>query len=187
MKKIIFAALFIFTAINAFAQEVPFTLEITNVRSDKGNIMVGICSTEDQFLEKAKCTYTLSVPASKGTIVQNLNIAKGKYAIIIYHDENNNKILDRAMFGKPQEMAPPGQKDSQQGADCEPPFFLAPQYDEPEDKQKYGYRSYVHRPGGKRLRPPVERQMPHRFVYVGLAGLHQKVPYFGILQTGITR
>lgn len=103
MKKIIFAALFIFTAINAFAQEVPFTLEITNVRSDKGNIMVGICSTEDQFLEKDKCTYTLSVPASKGTIVQNLNIAKGKYAIIIYHDENNNKILDRAMFGKPQE------------------------------------------------------------------------------------
>lgn len=103
MKKLLFLSLFILFAINAFAQEVPFTLEVTNVGSDKGNIMVGICSTEDQFLEKDKCTYAFSMPASKGTIVQNLNIAKGKYAIIIYHDENNNKILDRAMFGKPKE------------------------------------------------------------------------------------
>lgn len=103
MKTLLFLSLFIMFAVNVFAQEVPFTLEVTNVRSDKGNIMVGICSTEDQFLEKDKCTYAFSMPAAKGTMVKNLNIVKGKYAIIIYHDENNNNILDRAMFGKPQE------------------------------------------------------------------------------------
>ena len=90
MKKLLFLSLFIMFAVNVFAQEVPFTLEVTNVRSDKGNIMVGICSTEDQFLEKDKCTYAFSMPAAKGTMVKNLNIVKGKYAIIIYHDENND-------------------------------------------------------------------------------------------------
>lgn len=103
MKKLLFISLFTFFAFNIYAQEVPFTLEVTNVTSNKGNIMVGICSTEDQFLEKDKCTYAFSMPAAKGTMVKNLNIVKGKYAIIIYHDENNNKILDRAMFGKPKE------------------------------------------------------------------------------------
>lgn len=103
MKKLLFLSLFVLFAANVFAQEVPFTLEVTNVGSDRGNIMVGICSTEDQYLEKEKCTYSFSMSATKGTMVKNLNIAKGKYAIIIYHDENNNKILDRAMFGKPKE------------------------------------------------------------------------------------
>ena len=73
MKKLLFLSLFIMFAVNVFAQEVPFTLEVTNVRSDKGNIMVGICSTEDQFLEKDKCTYAFSMPAAKGTMVKNLN------------------------------------------------------------------------------------------------------------------
>lgn len=103
MKKVLFLSLFTLFAASIYAQEVPFTLEVKNVTSDKGNIMVGICSTEDQYLEKEKCVYSFPMPASKGTVVKNVNVAKGKYAIIIYHDENSNKILDRAMFGKPKE------------------------------------------------------------------------------------
>lgn len=103
MKKLLFISLFTLFAFNIYAQTVPFTLEITNVRSDKGNIMVAICASENEYLEYAKCKYSFSMPAVKGTMVKNLNIDKGRYAIIVYHDENSNKLLDTAMFGKPKE------------------------------------------------------------------------------------
>ncbi len=103
MKKLLFLSCFILFSFNLYAQEVPFTLEIKNVNSNKGHIIVGMCATENEFLEKDVCRYLFSMPAAKGTIVKNLKIVKGSYAIFVYHDENDNERLDTAMFGKPTE------------------------------------------------------------------------------------
>lgn len=121
MKKIIFAVLFIFTAFNLYAQTVPFTLSIENISSNKGSIMVGVCIDADEFAEKYPCKYSFSIPAKKGSITQQINVNKGKYGIIVYHDENNNGILDRAMFGKPEERY--GFSNNKYGAfGSKPPF-----------------------------------------------------------------
>lgn len=103
MKKVIFTCLFLSLTFNLYAQTVPFTFSIENIGSDKGNIVVGICTNADEFAEREPCKYSFSMPAKKGTITQQINIAKGKYGIIVYHDENSNNRLDMAMFGKPTE------------------------------------------------------------------------------------
>ena len=103
MKKILFTCLLLLFAFNLYAQTVPFTFSIENIGSNKGNILVGICTNADEFAEREPCKYSFSMPAKKGTITQQINIDKGKYGIIVYHDENSNNRLDMAMFGKPTE------------------------------------------------------------------------------------
>lgn len=121
MKKVIFTCLFLSLAFNLYAQTVPFTFSIENIGSDKGNILVGICTNADEFAEREPCKYSLSMPAKKGTITQQINIDKGKYGIIVYHDENSNNRLDMAMFGKPTERY--GFSNNKYGAfGSKPPF-----------------------------------------------------------------
>lgn len=121
MKKAIFTWLFLFSAFSLHAQTVPFTFSIENIGSDKGNILVGICTNADEFAEREPCKYSFSMPAKKGTITQQINIDKGMYGIIVYHDENGNNRLDMAMFGKPTERY--GFSNNKYGAfGSKPPF-----------------------------------------------------------------
>ena len=95
MKKLIFTSLFIFAAFTLYAQTVPLTLNIENIGSNKGSIVVNICT-----------------------------IDKGRYGIMVYHDENSNNILDMAMFGKPKERY--GFSNNKYGAfSSKPPFEKA--------------------------------------------------------------
>lgn len=121
MKKVIFTCLFVSLAFSLYAQTVPFTFTIENIGSDKGNILVGICTNADEFAEREPCKYSFSMPAKKGTITQQINIDKGRYGIIVYHDENSNNRLDMAMFGKPTERY--GFSNNKYGAfGSKPPF-----------------------------------------------------------------
>lgn len=121
MKKILFTCLLLLFAFNVYAQTVPFTFSIENIGSNKGNILVGICTNADEFAEIEPCKYSFSMPAKKGTITQQINIDKGKYGIIVYHDENSNNRLDMAMFGKPTERY--GFSNNKYGAfGSKPPF-----------------------------------------------------------------
>ena len=121
MKKILFTCLLLLFAFNLYAQTVPFIFSIENIGSNKGNILVGICTNADEFAEREPCKYSFSMPAKKGTITQQINIDKGKYGIIVYHDENSNNRLDMAMFGKPTERY--GFSNNKYGAfGSKPPF-----------------------------------------------------------------
>lgn len=121
MKKILFVSLFIMFAFNVYSQTVPLTLNIENIGSDKGNIIVEICTNADEFMAIEPCIYSFSIPAKKSVVTQQVNIDKGKYGIIVYHDENSNNILDMAMFGKPTERY--GFSNNKYGAfGSKPPF-----------------------------------------------------------------
>ena len=52
MKKLIFTSLFIFAAFTLYAQTVPLTLNIENIGSNKGSIVVNICTNVDEFAER---------------------------------------------------------------------------------------------------------------------------------------
>ena len=78
-------------------------------------------SIADEFAEKEPCNYFFSIPAKKGTITESVNVDKGKYAVLVYHDENSNNRLDMAMFGKPTERY--GFSNNKYGAfGSKPPF-----------------------------------------------------------------
>ena len=78
------------------------TVQISNVRNSTGTVHVDICS-QDQFLGD-DCPYVGDAPAHAGvTTVVVHNLPAGHYAAQIFHDENRNKKVDRALFGIPKE------------------------------------------------------------------------------------
>lgn len=75
---------------------------VKEVKSDKGNVRVGIFKDKDTFLKKA--AYGKIVKASKGEVTINFDdLPEGKYAISVIHDENENGELDSNMIGIPKE------------------------------------------------------------------------------------
>jgi uncharacterized protein (DUF2141 family) len=83
-------------------QAATVTADIGNVRNDRGHVHVEICP-QDRFL-KEDCPYAADAPARAGvTIVTIRNVPPGSYAVQAYQDENDNRRVDRALFGIPKE------------------------------------------------------------------------------------
>ena len=102
MNKCFFAVFFFLFSINVFATEV--IVNVNNIDSASGNISIGFCTNEAEFLEQKPVAYGFTIPASKGSISKVVDVPSGSYAIIVYHDTNGDKILNKGMFGKPTEQ-----------------------------------------------------------------------------------
>jgi uncharacterized protein (DUF2141 family) len=75
---------------------------VTNLRTAKGQVRVGICPRET-FLED-DCPYEASAPAVVGeTLVTVTGVPPGTYAAQVFHDENGNHTVDRSWLGIPTE------------------------------------------------------------------------------------
>jgi uncharacterized protein (DUF2141 family) len=78
------------------------TVNVGNVRSARGVVMIDICP-QNRFLEDT-CAWHGEAPARLGvTTVTVPNVPAGDYAIQAFHDENSNGEVDRAMLGIPRE------------------------------------------------------------------------------------
>ena len=78
------------------------TLQISNVRNSNGIVHVDICP-QKQFLGD-DCAFVGDAQARAGVVTVNVhNLPAGQYAAQIFHDENRNKKVDRALFGIPKE------------------------------------------------------------------------------------
>jgi len=83
-------------------QAATITADIGNVRNARGQVHVEVCP-EGRFL-KEDCPYTADTPARTGvTAIIIRNVPPGLYAVQAYHDENDNRRVDRALFGIPRE------------------------------------------------------------------------------------
>jgi len=78
------------------------TIEVGNVRNNRGRVMVDICP-QDRFL-KDNCPFHGEAPARAGiTTVTVANVPAGAFAAQAFHDENGNGETDRGLFGIPRE------------------------------------------------------------------------------------
>ena len=78
------------------------TVQISNVRNAKGVVHVDICP-QKQFLGD-DCSYVGDAQAHAGVVTVTVaNLPPGQYAAQVFHDENRNKKVDRALFGIPKE------------------------------------------------------------------------------------
>ncbi|TDU40495.1 uncharacterized protein (DUF2141 family) [Gelidibacter sediminis] len=79
-------------------------LNITNIESVKGNLVVGVFNTEENFLENGSAikTYTYKVDKTSKQIVIS-DLPKGEYAISLFHDENSDAECNRNFLGIPKE------------------------------------------------------------------------------------
>lgn len=80
------------------------TINISNVKSLNGEIVIGIFNTENNFLKNGAAVknYTIAVDGATETIVIK-DLPKGDYAISLYHDENSDGKCNRNFIGIPKE------------------------------------------------------------------------------------
>jgi uncharacterized protein (DUF2141 family) len=123
MKNLVLALGIFLAAFTTQAQEekVTVTVTIENVLIDNGNVLVSLHNNET-FM-KGRGVIDLLEKAVKGVVkVTFEDIAPGTYAIMVLHDENDNKRMDFEANGMPKEsygtsnnvmaMGPPSFSDS---------------------------------------------------------------------------
>lgn len=88
-----------------FATEQPeLTINVQNIKSFEGEIIIGIFNTEEKFLKDGAAikNYSIAIDSTTQTIVIN-DLPKGEYAVSLYHDENSDKECNLNFLGIPKE------------------------------------------------------------------------------------
>ena len=74
------------------------TLDITvkGVRDDQGMVRAGIYNSAETFPKEGKAMARTATPAKAGSVALLFtDLPPGKYAVILYHDENNDGQMDK--------------------------------------------------------------------------------------------
>lgn len=105
MKQLIFLSSILLITIAATFAQSDLTLTTNGIKNTKGTVRIAIFSKADGFPSDSKKAYkTLFVKSSVGNITTTIqNLPTGKYAIVVFHDENDNNNLDTNFFGIPKE------------------------------------------------------------------------------------
>lgn len=77
-------------------------INIVQVQSNKGVIRIAIYDNADSAFDEEKAVASIILPA-KDNVSHNFKLKQGKYAIVAFHDENNNGFLDTNFLGIPKE------------------------------------------------------------------------------------
>lgn len=86
----------------AIAQTCSLTIELTDLKSDEGLLMVGLYNTADTWLAKNYKGEITEIKDGKATVVFD-NLPYGIYAVSSIHDEDSNHELNTGLFGIPSE------------------------------------------------------------------------------------
>jgi uncharacterized protein (DUF2141 family) len=80
-------------------------VDISGLRSDKGQVLCALFSSAEAFPTKAdKAIARLTAKISeRQTVCDFTGVAPGVYAVSVVHDENSNGKLDRNFIGIPRE------------------------------------------------------------------------------------
>ena len=98
MKRVKLIFITLMAISNICFSQFKLNIEITELRNNKGNIMLQLFDSTQKVLTQEKCIIkdnksSFSVP----------NLTLGKYAVRYYHDENMNGKMETNLVGKPTE------------------------------------------------------------------------------------
>lgn len=80
------------------------SVSIEGVQTSEGSVKVAIYDREEGFLEFEQVVKTGRAKAKKGVTELAIDdLPSGEYALAIFHDENDNDILDSNWLGIPKE------------------------------------------------------------------------------------
>ncbi len=107
MKSIPVISFFISSLFTIFppATEDGITVNITNLRNDKGHVLVSLFKEGEGFPDKAEKAFRKERVAisDKKAIIQFSSVPAGKYAVAILHDENDDTKMNKTWLGLPKE------------------------------------------------------------------------------------
>jgi uncharacterized protein (DUF2141 family) len=97
-----FSFLVLFWISAAMHSETTLTVEISNIKSGKGTIRMGVYRKGTKPTSRPDYPYVL--PLTGRTVERvTFRLPAGRYAFAAYHDANNNHDLDKNIFGYPKE------------------------------------------------------------------------------------
>jgi len=102
-KHFIFAIVLAFGSI-AFGQDINLNIEIEGIKSENGKILFSLFSGKNGFpgdITKAVKKGIAQIENNKAII--NLDLPPGEYAVMVFHDEDDNNELKTNWFGIPRE------------------------------------------------------------------------------------
>ena len=79
------------------------TVTLTDIRSDKGYLMVAVANSDAAWNNQDKPVAAQKIAATGKELVLHFNLPAGSYAVQVMHDENENNKLDTNFMGIPIE------------------------------------------------------------------------------------
>ncbi len=101
------------------AKSQNLTLEVRDIENLKGYLMVAIYNSKESYRKSPVSAFRVEVK-DKVMILPCQGLPAGTYAIALYHDENNNGVLDTGAYGRPTEKY--GFSNDAEGVMGEPPY-----------------------------------------------------------------
>lgn len=101
LALLISSMIFAQTSTNKLEEEISVTASVVNALSDKGTVKYAFYN-EENFMKQPIYSKSASVENGKSTVVFK-NVPQGIYAIICFHDENDNNRMDFEENGIPKE------------------------------------------------------------------------------------
>lgn len=106
---------------SAYAEELQVTLD--GLQHDKGQVAVAVYSSAKSFRKEDQAFAAQKAKAEQGAVTLVFeNVPPGRYAVLAYHDENDNGRLDLrfgmipvegyGLSNNPKVMGPPSYEDS---------------------------------------------------------------------------
>ena len=107
MKKILLLLLIqIVCGLSLIAQETvnenKLTVEITNVTSKEGQIILAIYNSSENY-DKRIAFQEVKLKPEVDTVTFETNVPDGEYLVMLVHDINKNEKLDTSFIGMPKE------------------------------------------------------------------------------------
>lgn len=126
LRQLILGGLFLSGLASAqpgFAEGSPLSVVVQGVRDDRGTLRVSLYREPDSFRKENRAFKLLSQPAQNGEVTLVFaDVPPGRYAMMAYHDENNDSTLNLrfgmfpvegyALSNNPQVVGPPRFNDS---------------------------------------------------------------------------
>ncbi len=84
------------------AQTINLEVNMSGFKSNTGNVKVGLYDSKGTFLKSTLVSLSSEIKDKQAKVVFK-GLKKGEYAVSIYHDENNNGVMDKNMMGIPKE------------------------------------------------------------------------------------
>lgn len=106
-KKIVLLVLIqivcgIFLFAEETAEEKKLTVQITNVTSEEGQIILAIYNSSENY-DKRIAFKEVKLKPEIDTVIFETNLPDGEYLVMLVHDINNNGKLDTTFIGMPKE------------------------------------------------------------------------------------
>jgi len=103
--RLIFLILMLCFIVSSFAQKhYSLTVKVTGIENYNGEIELALYKDPKKFAKVGQTYRLVRIKPDNSTLTHEFkNLEQGKYAICLFHDENNNKVCDKNFLGIPTE------------------------------------------------------------------------------------